>query len=114
MGEKEIHRMLPEGRENAERGLFAGNETVNESARGLEVDGMKETMERVARDDFYESRGITCMCCPNGISRQNAECMRWRDQNLDTKGRHAKAAGRYPVDKHFPCEACGRVEEHRH
>lgn len=49
MGEKEIHRMLPEGRENAERGLFAGNETVNESARGLEVDGMKETMERVGR-----------------------------------------------------------------
>ena len=78
-------------------------------------ESMAMTFEKVAIDDFYENRGQSCFCCPNGISRQNVECMKWRRENLGNKGRvHTSMAGRYPVDKKFPCEACGKIDEHRH
>jgi len=92
------------------------------------TEDMRETMERVALDDFYEARGETCMCCPGGISKRNIECMKWRKKNLFNRNAHlgswdtsktppkwmASQGGRYPVSEKFPCEKCGKVEFHIH
>lgn len=55
-----------------------------------------------------------CYCCPGERSRNDARCMKFRREVLGVKRRYNGAAGRYPVDQKFPCELCGRVEEHRH
>ena len=39
--------------------------------------------------------------------------MQFRRNVLGVRRSHG-AAGRYPVYEKFPCELCGRVEEHRH
>jgi len=84
----------------------------------IRMSEMRETMERVALDDFYELRGAkSCFCCPNGISRMNAECISWRTaeaKKTGGSGRHHGAAGRYPVSSKFPCPICGEVKEHWH
>ena len=73
----------------------------------LERSPGEEEEPRAARDG--------CLCCPGGVSRMSVECMAWRRVMLGNHGRvKYSAAGRYPVDKKFPCESCGRVEEHRH
>jgi hypothetical protein len=55
-------------------------------------------------------KNIPCRCCPNGISTEDVRCMNFRG-DVRHKGRKAQA-GRYAVDKAFPCEACGKIEAH--